>query len=437
MQKNNSITNNNNIYKGIYKIEPYTMTNHPEYNDNDNFVVLNFTFNHNNTLYKFSFVKLLQYDGSWVILISCICLIIVALIYIYFSTYMKLNFQFIKDIRETTDEIKWYHILFGVFFASSLLLLIYLFRKYMIIILNILIGFESWLCTYYATLFFVLEIGQKMLSQGQHKKLKNKKIELLCYMNTYEILSAFLSAFIIMLYFMTRHYLINDIICFCLSFTVMSFIVLKSFILCFMCLFAFFIYDTFWVFYSDKIFHDNIMLVAATSIQIPIKIEFPILFSDNPLKNCMILGLGDILLPGLIIKYSRRFDCFRARLNHKIKGMSFYTFNLILYLISLATAMICMKVFNHGQPVLFYLSPIFIFGLIGKAYNEGCLTDFWNGLKIKKNKNKMKAQKGENEDNKEGQSEEEEDEDDEKNIGNNNKFIKDKTETELQKLNLD
>jgi hypothetical protein len=301
---------------------------------------------------------------------------------------MKLNFKFVKEVQEASSDIKWYHICYSVIFGSILLVSIYLFKKYILIILNILIGLESWLCTYYAILFFVLLIGKNHFSFIKHKELSHKKYRLLFDMTLYEIISAIISGFLIMFYFITRHWILNDIICFCLAFTSLSFIILKSYMLCFVCLFLFFIYDTFWVFYSKKIFKENVMVVAATSIQIPIKIEFPILFSNNPIKNCMLLGLGDILLPGVVIKYCRRFDLLRQKKEPNIKGMSFYTFNLILYFVSVALAMSMMFIFDHGQPVLFYISPIFIICLMGKAYRNNCLADFWKGLKIKKQKSK-------------------------------------------------
>ena len=55
--------------------------------------------------------------------------------------------------------------------------------------------------------------------------------------------------------------------------------------------------------------------------------------------------------------------------------------------------MLAMFVFNHGQPVLFYISPIFIIGLMGKAYYDGCFGIFWNGVKIKKRMKKIKMKK--------------------------------------------
>ena len=428
---------------GIYKIESFSEDNHPDYNDNDNFAVLNFTFNYNKTNYNFSFIKMCFLDEKWKNILSCCCIMLIAFLYVYFSTFMKLNFKFVKEVQEASSDIKWYHICYSAIFGSILLVSIYLFKKYILIILNILIGFESWLCTYYAMLFFVLLIGKKYFSFIRHKELSHKKYRLLFDMTLYEIISAIISGFLIMFYFITRHWILNDIICFCLAFTSLSFIILKSYMLCFVCLFLFFIYDTFWVFYSKKIFKENVMVVAATSIQIPIKIEFPILFSNNPIKNCMLLGLGDILLPGVVIKYCRRFDSLRQKIEPNIKGMSFYTFNLILYFVSVALAMSMMFIFDHGQPVLFYISPIFIIGLMGKAYKNNCLVDFWKGLKIKKPKSKNKNvnnvndKSKENEESKEEETDEEEEEEEDEDKNKNKKFVSKKIQqTELQKLNL-
>ena len=436
---NNNINNNNEkIIKdyGIYKIETYNKNNHPEYNDNKYFSVLNFTFYYNSTLYDFSFLKICFTDENYKHIISCCCVMFIAFMYVYLSTYMKLNFKFVKEVQQAND-VEWYHICFAVALGSGVLVSIYLFRKYILIILNILIGFESWLCTYYATLYFVIRIGKNIFNNMKHNQISKKKYEYLLGLNFYEISSIFISGLIIIFYFITRHWILNDLICFCLAFTTLSFIILKSFMLCFVCLFAFFAYDTFWVFYSEKIFTENVMVVAATSIQIPIKIEFPILFSNNPIKNCMLLGLGDILLPGMVIKYCRRFDILKKKMDKKKIGfrkkkskMGFYFFNLILYFISVILAMSMMFIFNHGQPVLFYISPIFILGLMGKAYYDGCFGIFWNGVKIKK------KEKTKNEENEESDEENEEEEDEEEN--NNKKFVKGKKYelNELQQLNI-
>ena len=448
--KNNIINPENSNKKiiknyGIYKIESYEENNHPEYNDNNYFSVLNFTFIFNKTFYDFSFIKFCEADEDYKHILSSCCVMLIAFIYVYFSTYMKLNFKFVKEVQQTAD-LEWYHILFAVVFGSCLLVSIYLFKKYILIILNILIGFESWLCVYYTSLFFVIRIGKHIFTNTKHHQLTKKKYSYFLDLNFFEIISVLISGLLIALYFLTRHYILNDIICFCLAFTTLSFIILKSFLLCFVCLFAFFIYDTFWVFYSERIFTENVMVVAATSIQIPIKIEFPILFSNNPIKNCMLLGLGDILLPGMIIKYSRRFDLLKNKMEKKKLGqrkkktkINFYSYNLLLYFISVVLAMIMMFVFDHGQPVLFYISPIFIIGLMGKAYYDGCLGIFWSGIKLRKKQKSEKEKKLENEESEEENEEEEDDEDDGNKYSDKNKKKKLRGKkyelNELQQLN--
>ena len=448
--KNNIINPENSNKKiiknyGIYKIESYEENNHPEYNDNNYFSVLNFTFIFNKTFYDFSFIKFCEADEDYKHILSSCCVMLIAFIYVYFSTYMKLNFKFVKEVQQTAD-LEWYHILFAVVFGSCLLVSIYLFKKYILIILNILIGFESWLCVYYTSLFFVIRIGKHIFTNTKHHQLTKKKYSYFLDLNFFEIISVLISGLLIALYFLTRHYILNDIICFCLAFTTLSFIILKSFLLCFVCLFAFFIYDTFWVFYSERIFTENVMVVAATSIQIPIKIEFPILFSNNPIKNCMLLGLGDILLPGMIIKYSRRFDLLKNKIEKKKLGqrkkktkINFYSYNLLLYFISVVLAMIMMFVFDHGQPVLFYISPIFIIGLMGKAYYDGCLGIFWSGIKLRKKQKSEKEKKLENEESEEENEEEEDDEDDGNKYSDKNKKKKLRGKkyelNELQQLN--
>ena len=450
LERNNDINNNDKIIKdyGIYKIESFKENNHPEYNDNDYFSVLNFTFYFNKTLYDFSFLKICFSDENYKHIISCGCVMLIAFIYVYLSTYMKLNFKFVKEVQQASD-IEWYHICFAVAFGSCLLVSIYLFRKYILIILNILIGFESWLCVYYTSLFFVIRIGKHIFINSKHIQISKKKYGYFFGLNLYEITSLVISGLLIAFYFLTRHWILNDVICFCLAFTTLSFIILKSFMLCFVCLFAFFVYDTFWVFYSEKIFTENVMVVAATSIQIPIKIEFPILFSNNPIKNCMLLGLGDILLPGMVIKYCRRFDLLKKKMDKKKiifrkkrSKIGFYLFNLILYFISVTLAMVMMFVFNHGQPVLFYISPIFIVGLMGKAFYDGCFGIFWKGIKLKKKQKNENNKNEEKEEESEEENEEEEDDEDNNNKYNNGtnrkkKLVGKKFElNELQQLNI-
>merc|ERR1719345_384877 len=64
---------------------------------------------------------------------------------------------------------------------------------------------------------------------------------------------------------------------------------------------ALFFYDVFWVFGSKSIFGSNVMVSVATGVEAPIKLMFPReLGGCGTLKHSM-LGLGDIVVPGIYI----------------------------------------------------------------------------------------------------------------------------------------
>ena len=433
--------------KGIYKIESYSSSNE-EYNNNDMFAILNFTFSYNKTEYHFSFMKFCFFDEKWKSVFSAGITFLVAVVYVYLSTAIELNFKSVKEAQKSTN-VKWYHILIYGLLASCMLLIIYFFKRYIILIFNLLMAYEVFICGFYTVLFFIRKIGRKTLSPLTHKKLRKfrsennylNKIKSYCRINTYDIISIILNLILVIFYYATKSWLLNDILCFFLSFTFLSLLILKSFMLCFLLLFVFFIYDTFWVFYSDRIFSENVMVKAATSLNIPIKIEMPIIFSQNPIKDCMLLGMGDIVLPGVIIKYCHRFDSMKKKIDKNYRG-GFYLFNIVLYVVSVILAMLMMFVFNHSQPVLFYISPIFIIGLAGKAIHDGCFIDFWNGLKVFKVKSKKSLDDTNNirdglnniKDDNEKKDEDEDDEEEEEEEEETNKNERNRQETELQKI---
>ncbi|THG09438.1 hypothetical protein TEA_007317 [Camellia sinensis var. sinensis] len=72
-----------------------------------------------------------------------------------------------------------------------------------------------------------------------------------------------------------------------------------------------FLYDIFWVFVSKKLFHESVMIVVARGDKsgedgIRMLLKIPCMF--DPWAGYSIIGFGDILLPGLLIAFSLRFD---------------------------------------------------------------------------------------------------------------------------------
>lgn len=64
------------------------------------------------------------------------------------------------------------------------------------------------------------------------------------------------------------------------------------------------------------------------------------------------LGLGDIVIPGIFIALLLRFD-------NKLRpgSKTYFITGFIAYIVGLATTMVVMHIFKHGQPALLYLVP--------------------------------------------------------------------------------
>lgn len=109
-----------------------------------------------------------------------------------------------------------------------------------------------------------------------------------------------------------------------------------------------FLYDAFWVFGTD------VMITVAKSFEVPIKVVFPqdLLEKGLTASNFAMLGLGDIVLPGIFIALLLRFD---NSLSRKTNVYFYSTF--FAYFMGLLTTMLIMHSFNHAQPALVYLVP--------------------------------------------------------------------------------
>lgn len=109
-----------------------------------------------------------------------------------------------------------------------------------------------------------------------------------------------------------------------------------------------FFYDIFWVFGTD------VMVTVAKSFEAPIKLVFPqdLLSHGFSASNFAMLGLGDIVVPGIFIALLLRFD---NSLKRNTKTYFYATF--IAYFLGLMATIFVMHVFKHAQPALLYLVP--------------------------------------------------------------------------------
>ena len=138
-----------------------------------------------------------------------------------------------------------------------------------------------------------------------------------------------------------------------------------------------FFYDIFWVFYTP------VMVSVAKNIEGPVKLMFPKLQEaieqmrkekgeDNQYagkaydpREYNMIGLGDIVIPGIYVALMLRFDLYLykkakkdiSKFGFSFKNMKYFLVTFIFYNIGIITTLSVMYFFNHAQPALLYLVP--------------------------------------------------------------------------------
>ncbi|XP_035917811.1 LOW QUALITY PROTEIN: minor histocompatibility antigen H13-like [Anopheles stephensi] len=184
--------------------------------------------------------------------------------------------------------------------------------------------------------------------EGGEKKSKEKKYLIDYRFTTHDVVCFIVALIISVWYLVQKHWIANNLLG--LSFAVngvellhLNNIATGCILLC-----GLFVYDIFWVFGT------NVMVTVAKSFEAPIKIVFPQDLMTNGLSasNFAVLGLGDIVIPGIFIALLLRFD---NSLKRKSKTYFYATF--IAYFVGLLATIFVMHVFKHAQPALLYLVP--------------------------------------------------------------------------------
>ena len=179
----------------------------------------------------------------------------------------------------------------------------------------------------------------------------------------------------------TRHFAINNIIAVAICVTSLWKVKLPSFKVSWLLLWGLFVYDVWWVFGTE------VMVSVARNIEAPVLIKLPKDFTkEYEAKNMVMLGLGDIVIPGFFVATCRRLDYHVAALGKKTGAGNFYFFTaLFMYVMGLVTTIVVMLMFEHAQPALLYLVPwltigtlipTLLFGSIGAffGYDEDALS---------------------------------------------------------------
>ncbi|KAL0464811.1 UNVERIFIED_CONTAM: Signal peptide peptidase-like 4 [Sesamum latifolium] len=138
-----------------------------------------------------------------------------------------------------------------------------------------------------------------------------------------------------------------------------------------------FLYDIFWVFVSKWWFHKSVMIVVARGDGsgedgIPMLLKIPRMF--DPWGGYSIIGFGDIILPGLLVAFSLRYDW----LSKKRLKEGYFLWAMLAYGLGLLITYVALNMMDgHGQPALLYIVPFTLGTLITLGKKRGDLKHLW------------------------------------------------------------
>lgn len=130
-----------------------------------------------------------------------------------------------------------------------------------------------------------------------------KDIEL--KLNYFEMICLSVSVFPTIYYGFTKNWICNNIFGIAFSIIGIGNLSLPNFKTGFILLWGLFFYDIFWVYGTD------VMVTVAKNFNVPIKLMFPyqwITDGENPGPKFSMLGLGDIVIPGIFVALCLKYD---------------------------------------------------------------------------------------------------------------------------------
>eukprot|EP01063_Lacrimia_lanifica_P019926 TRINITY_DN27322_c0_g1_i1.p1 TRINITY_DN27322_c0_g1~~TRINITY_DN27322_c0_g1_i1.p1 ORF type:complete len:388 (+),score=229.02 TRINITY_DN27322_c0_g1_i1:59-1222(+) len=173
----------------------------------------------------------------------------------------------------------------------------------------------------------------------------------------------------------TRHFALNNAIAFCICVTALWKMKLPTFAVSWGLLWGLFIYDIWWVFGTE------VMVSVARNIEAPMMLKMPkdLTAETYDPKKMMMLGLGDIVIPGFFIAMLLRFDhaqavkALEAGKRTASSGVSkvYYYAAMVCYFLGLVHTVLFMFLFESAQPALLYLVPWLTFGTLIVAVLRG------------------------------------------------------------------
>jgi len=317
------------------------------------------------------------------ILITYASIVIMALIPIFIGSFMSV-YQNLKDEKEIMSKHDAYMfpiigscVLFGIYMLFK-----YFSKEYVNLLLTayfLLLGFISLAKTVTPLIKTILNVPSDAALLGQFTIPQIPyciEKAILVKFGIYDIASWMISAATLTGYVATKHWILNNILGLCFSIQGVALLSLNNYNIGCILLGGLFFYDIFWVFGTD------VMVTVAKSFDAPIKLLFPKNIFAAQFEFSM-LGLGDIVIPGVFIALLLRYDAFRStKGKEKVpKGdwpKPYFLTCFVAYTAGLITTIGVMHIFRAAQPALLYLCPACIGSSFLTAFYLGDITGLFS-----------------------------------------------------------
>ncbi|KAJ4778240.1 signal peptide peptidase [Rhynchospora pubera] len=208
------------------------------------------------------------------------------------------------------------------------------------------------------------------------------------------------------------HWVLNNILGISICITFVSHVRLPNIKICALLLVCLFVYDIFWVFFSEMFFGANVMVSVATQkasnpvhtvantlslpglnlitkkLEMPVKLVFPRnllggIVPGSSAGDYMMLGLGDMAIPSMLLAFVLCFDHRKNKENDTspFHGRKYVWYALAGYTVGLVTALAAGILSQSPQPALLYLVPSTLGPVMFLAWLRNEVKEIWEGSK--------------------------------------------------------
>jgi len=295
-------------------------------------------------------------------------LLLSAALSILYGSYRSIGFLItLKESLELdTNTVKVRTAILLPIFGSIFLVALFFWLRWLYWLLLVLIS----LIALTAVAFVIYPYVDKLLTKLKWNK--SWDVRWIGDVTVSGIVSFVLSLGLLLTWLFTGFFILTDLLAVCMAVMTLCFVKVPNMMISTILLTLFFLYDIFWVFISEYIFTKNVMVTVATNLpSLPMVIVFPRVLS----QGYSLLGLGDIVLPGLFLCFLYRFD---NRLETPFKH-GYFLRAWIAYIFGLFFTFVMALLLQRGQPALLYLVPATLPTTAFFGWRRGELRHLWKG----------------------------------------------------------